>query len=108
MNADGSNIRRLTDNQQLDTSPTWSPDGQRIAFISDFKLHLINLDGTNFQQVTNSDDFYARSLLWFLDGQRIGFLYDTAGAIYTVDIESQSIVPLEFRMPLADIDGWWP
>lgn len=33
--ADGSNLRRLTDTGAIDVSPTWSPDGSRIAFVSD-------------------------------------------------------------------------
>ena len=35
MNADGSDVRRLTDNSSLDVSQAWSPDGKLIAFVSD-------------------------------------------------------------------------
>ena len=35
MNVDGSGVVRLTDHSAWDTSPAWSPDGQRIAFASD-------------------------------------------------------------------------
>ena len=35
MNADGSNIQRLTVNVDSDSDPTWSPDGTQIAFVSD-------------------------------------------------------------------------
>jgi TolB protein len=34
MDADGSNVRRLTDNPAVDGWPTWSPDGSTIAFSS--------------------------------------------------------------------------
>jgi dipeptidyl aminopeptidase/acylaminoacyl peptidase len=33
--ADGSDLRRLTDNEGDDTGPRWSPDGSRILFASD-------------------------------------------------------------------------
>ena len=33
MNADGSGVTRLTDNEGVDGFPAWSPDGRRIAFI---------------------------------------------------------------------------
>lgn len=34
MDADGSNVRRLTHSNSLDLEPTWSRDGKRIAFVS--------------------------------------------------------------------------
>jgi Tol biopolymer transport system component len=40
MNADGSNPKRLTENPGDDSSPTWSPDGTRIAFAA-----LRNVEG---------------------------------------------------------------
>ena len=35
MNADGSGVVQLTDNEYNDGAPAWSPDGGRIAFNSD-------------------------------------------------------------------------
>ena len=35
MNADGSNLRRLTNHPAGDGTPTWSPNGQQLAFVSD-------------------------------------------------------------------------
>lgn len=63
MNADGSNLRNLTDNPDYDVSPDWSPDGSRIAFVSDpnpsdgffeLEIYLINPDGSNKIQLTNN------------------------------------------------------
>jgi len=34
MNADGTEQTRLTNDPALDSSPSWSPDGQKIAFLS--------------------------------------------------------------------------
>jgi TolB protein len=57
MNADGSNPVRLTNHELIDTSPTWSPSGSHIAFISDRaggpQLYVIGADGTDLQKLTS-------------------------------------------------------
>ncbi len=46
MNADGSNQTRVTNNKYGDWFPKWSPDGKKIAFISEEELYVINVDGS--------------------------------------------------------------
>lgn len=57
MNADGSEVRRLTNNPASDLDPAWSPDGTRIAFASNrdgnYEIYVMNWDGTNLVRVTN-------------------------------------------------------
>ena len=53
----GGPPRRLTWNEGPDGSPTWSPDGRRIAFTSKRKeehgqLYVLSLDGGEAEQVT--------------------------------------------------------
>ena len=47
MDLDGSNQIRITNNPAYDDQPKWSPDGSRIAFISDrdgnFEIYVMNL-----------------------------------------------------------------
>lgn len=50
MNADGSNIQRLTRNPAGEGHPVWSPDGTKIAFISnkDENPEIYTMNGAAF------------------------------------------------------------
>jgi TolB protein len=63
MNADGNLQTRLTYNQAVDSSPTWSADGTRIIFISDRagapQLYEMTVDGsqqTRLADIVAADD----------------------------------------------------
>jgi Tol biopolymer transport system component len=53
MNADGTGLKKLTDNTNVDAAPSWSPDGGKIVFTSDrsgaFELYRMNADGSQQQ-----------------------------------------------------------
>jgi Tol biopolymer transport system component len=60
MNADGSNVTRLTYNAAEDNWPSFSADGNRIVFISlrhdpiFAEIYVINADGTNETRLTTT------------------------------------------------------
>ena len=58
MNADGSNQTRLTNNPAIDISPSFSPDGSKIAFVSNRdgnqEIYVMNADGSNQTRLTNN------------------------------------------------------
>ena len=58
MNADGGDVRRLTDNYLPDFQPSWSPDGRSIAFTSIrtglSQIYRMNADGTAQRRLTNA------------------------------------------------------
>ena len=68
MGADGSNVRRLAGTDGADIAPRWSPDGRRIAFVSERDnprgdIYVVNADGSNMQRLTE-DDFIEAVLTW--------------------------------------------
>lgn len=56
MDADGANVRRLTNHPGIDTTPTWSPQGRQIAFTSDRtgspQIYVVGVDGTGLRRIT--------------------------------------------------------
>ena len=59
MKSDGSNQRKLTDNAAEDLEPNWSPDGNRIVFVSDLNqtgkldIYSMKADGTDQNRLTD-------------------------------------------------------
>jgi len=58
MNADGSNQTNLTKNPAGDGCPVWSPDGRKIAFVSDRdgneEIYGMNADGSSQTNLTKN------------------------------------------------------
>ena len=96
MNADGGNEQRLTENRKNDWEPSWSPNGERIAFSSDrkgdlqnFEIYVMDADGGNEQRLTENrvDD---SSPSWSPDGEQIAFSFvdrDRNVEIYVIDAD---------------------
>jgi Tol biopolymer transport system component len=82
MNADGTRETRLTNTSAvLATSPVWSPDGERIAYLrgidvdtgrTDRDIYVINADGTNQSSLTTVGD-ETTTIAWSPDGEKIAF-----------------------------------
>jgi Tol biopolymer transport system component len=79
MRRDGTNQRDLTPDTYRHAWPRWSPDGQRIAFTSrrtgDYELWLMNRDGSNLQQVSQSKGGHYSP--WSIDGSMIAYSIHT-------------------------------
>lgn len=94
-------VTRLTEGRYFDNlSPTWGPDGQRIAYISTRagtpQLYLMSADGTG-QEVLGRFDFGATGQTngpaWSPDGQSIAFHRDVGGSpqIFVLDLATRAV-----------------
>jgi Tol biopolymer transport system component len=112
MNADGTDLRRLTHNPASDSHPgSWSPDGRQVAFVSDRdgnpEIYVVNVDGTGETRLTNdpaSDSHPAFSP----DGMRIAFHSDRDGnrEIYVMNADGTGQTRVTNR-PADDFDPSW-
>lgn len=96
--------------------PRYSPDGKRIAFVSDrsgnMQLWTANLDGSDLKQRTNLVGTWMGGISWSPDGSTIAFDARPQGksSIYLIDLTTNAVHPLhetryEERMPSFSRDG---
>jgi Tol biopolymer transport system component len=110
MNADGSNQVRITNHPGVDDCPTWSPDGTRIAFVSQppsggYAIYTMNADGTNKIEVTPLNSG-GSSLSWSPDGSRIAFQENSD--IFVVNIDGSNRHNLTNGPEWDDGPSWSP
>jgi TolB protein len=56
MNRDGTGRKRVTNHPMADVTPTWSPSGNQLAFVSDRtgspQIYLVDVDGTGIKKIS--------------------------------------------------------
>lgn len=110
---DGS-WRNLTHSPGVaDRSPTWSPDGSRIAWFNDsggeYGLVIANSDGSGTRRIElPSPSFYFHPE-WSPDGKKLAFA-DAHHRVLVMDLESGDVTHIDtdrFGHPARSIDPAW-
>ena len=112
-NADGSDIKRITNNPGYDAEATLSPDGKTIIFTSlrdgDLDLYTMRADGSNVKRITKELG-YDGGAFFSRDGKRIVWRAsrpktDAEVAAYRTLVTESQIRPMELELFVADANG---
>ena len=113
INANGTGLKRLTNNPADDTYCRWSPDMRRIVFVSkrdgDEEIFTMNADGSNQNQLTfnSSIDDYPG---WSPNGNKIVFSSsrDSDYEIYVMNADGSNVVQLTSNTTFDSQPVWSP
>lgn len=112
-NADGTDIKRLTNVPGYDAEATVSPDGKKIVFTSerdgDLDIYSMNVDGTNVKRLTNEigydgGAFYSPNSKMIVY-RRSSPKTDAEIARYKDLLAKKLVVPTVFEIWVMNADG---
>lgn len=72
---DGSNLKQVTKGDKSNSSPRWSPDGKKLAYMTGGQIWTMDPDGDDKEQITKISTG-AGNPVWSPDGKWIAFNSD--------------------------------
>jgi TolB protein len=113
--ADGKNIKRLTFNESIDSSPSWSPTSREIAFISDRsgqgqpQVYIMDAEGSNVRRVSFGGSYHDAPA-WSPTGDRIAYVsrVENIFDLYVLNLRNNQIVKLTESNARNESPSWSP
>jgi Tol biopolymer transport system component len=122
MNADGSNVKNLTNFNNIANWPAWSPDGNKIAFafsqmfsssglnpFPNYDIYVMDSDGSNLVQLTHGPEEDIAPT-WSPDGTYIAYMsaYPNKSQIYVMNADGSDLLPLTNNSANDGFPEWSP
>ncbi|MBP2680633.1 MAG: tricorn protease, partial [Candidatus Krumholzibacteriota bacterium] len=104
---DGPTRNLTADSGARDKDAAWSPDGRKIAYVSDksgeYEIYVADAqDGGGSRRLTRHENGYLHTLRWSPDSKRIAFADQTLRCYY-VDVETGKVVEVD-KAEYEDVD----
>ncbi|MDD4748213.1 MAG: DPP IV N-terminal domain-containing protein [Salinivirgaceae bacterium] len=105
MDIDGNKFANLTNTPEEENYPSWSPDGNQIAFVSsrdgNYEIYVMNHAGENISRLTNNQ-FSDTHPLWSPNGNKILFNREEENIwnLYVMDSDGMN----QQKITLTDLD----
>jgi TolB protein len=116
LDADGSDLRRITPMRLNAGNPDWSPDGKRIVFNSSYEgqaaveIYTVKPDGSGLRRLRREPkESYSLRPVWSPDGGRIALVhgtFDTVPHIWTMNANGRRLRQLTHG-PKPDFGPDW-
>lgn len=105
-------MTQLTDSEEDEFDPAWSPDGKQLAYISTIdeqntEIYIVDKDGSNKTRITNNDALDVHPS-WSPDGEMLAFASDREGnfEIYIMDADGEIALRMTDNL-MDDFEPVW-
>jgi TolB protein len=113
LDRNGNMIRRITDDREIDVSPSWSPDGRQLVFVSDRsgspQIYILDLANGKTRRLTYSGS-YNTSPEWSPKGDKIVYTGRAGSrfAIFTINVDGGDPRQLTSESSDSEDPTWSP
>jgi TolB protein len=109
-------VQQLTEGDDFDGNPAWSPDGDRIVFVSNrdgqqrYDIYVMDADGTNVQRITDTPDSGEMSPRFSPDGERIAYVseFSDGWSVWHMAADGTDARKIAGDYAFAEFPAWMP